>query len=328
VDLPTEICFRLVKPRVLARERSIVTKQETYSTKVADPEADFAGLNLATFTKHDYDLWRDDELRNQFLDHFNPDSVKGKNVLDFGCGSGRLSFLMVELGAKRVDALDLDPDNLERAARILATENLDLAYEPQFKLAANAKEIPYPDQSFDIILCFDVVEHIMKPDLILREWQRVLRPGGKVYVWWQPYYHPYGHHLLPYMPLPWAHVFFSKQTLAKTCMRVHNLPEYVPRYWDLDEKGKKREMQTPARAETLGGINCMSISSFEKRCRSAGLGITRKEPHAFGGSAAVTAVSRLCSKTPFLSEFFTAYLIYEIGRASDGTARGAGTETG
>ncbi|MCP4592352.1 MAG: hypothetical protein GY842_16590, partial [bacterium] len=41
-----------------------------------------------------YGRWRDESLRRQLTDHFHPDRLRGKDVLDFGCGTGELSMLL------------------------------------------------------------------------------------------------------------------------------------------------------------------------------------------------------------------------------------------
>lgn len=159
---------------------------------------------------------------------------------------------------------------------------------------------------------YDVLEHIYEPEAILQEWKRVLSDQGKICIWWQPYYHPYGHHLMAYMPIPWAHALFSDKTLAAVCKRIFDMPEYVPRYWDLDSDGGKKNKQFGGKY--LGGVNRLTIGRFERLCQSAGLQIQRREAYSFVGSRLVEKISSICTSLPLLNEFFTAYMIYEIGK--------------
>jgi hypothetical protein len=161
------------------------------------------------------------------------------------------------------------------------------------------------------LLCFDVLEHIMSLKAILLEWQRVLTRNGKVFIWWQPYFHPYGHHLMAYMPIPWAHVIFSSRTIGIACKRIFDLPEYVPRYWDLNEKGEKKN-KVFSGTKDMGGVNGVTISRFERLCKATGLRIRRAQAYPFVGSRLVTYTSMICSRVPFVREFFTAYMIYEL----------------
>src|SRR5262249_6375906 len=61
----------------------------------------------ATFSVDKYDEWREESLKSQFEDYFHWDLIKGKRVLDFGCGTGPLSALCAKNGAASVVGLDL-----------------------------------------------------------------------------------------------------------------------------------------------------------------------------------------------------------------------------
>jgi len=45
-------------------------------------------------------------------------------------------------------------------------------------LAVAAEDIPMPDASFDFILCIDALDHVMNPEMVLHEMERLLKPGG------------------------------------------------------------------------------------------------------------------------------------------------------
>jgi SAM-dependent methyltransferase len=305
--LATELCFRLVRPRVIRREAALSAAAGNRRT-AGNGEA---GANPAVFDPAQYTDWRRRQLEAQFHDHFGGVSLKGKAVLDFGCGTGQLCLLAAGAGAARVEGVDLRETDIAQA-RCRAADQ-DLPVRPSFAVARDEAHIDYPDSSFDLILCFDTVEHIYQYRAIIREWYRILRPGGRILIWWQPYYHPWGHHLEVKIPLPWAHVLFSKRTLSETCDRVHAMPEYRPRLWDLDEHGHPLPL-APGVPEHLGGVNGLTIRKFERLCRAQGLRISRREAHAFRGPGAVEAISGLLARLPLFNEFFTAYMIYELER--------------
>jgi len=48
------------------------------------------------------------------------------------------------------------------------------------------------NESFDLICCFDSLEHVTLPEAIVREWHRALHAKGQVWIWWLPWCHPYG----------------------------------------------------------------------------------------------------------------------------------------
>jgi len=92
----------------------------------------------------------------RFLDNFSCNV----RILDIGCGEG----VLVE----------------EYAAKGYAIEGLDLNYESQWVKRGNVLDMPYKDDTFDIVLLLDVFEHIAFSDQprALHEIRRVLKPGG------------------------------------------------------------------------------------------------------------------------------------------------------
>jgi ubiquinone/menaquinone biosynthesis C-methylase UbiE len=100
-----------------------------------------------------------------------------EHVLDVGCGTGNLSLaLLRRLGSDgRVTALDLSLAMLEHARR--KTEDTRVTW-----LRAAADALPLADTAFDRVLCFSAWPHFDRPDAVVQEWRRVLRPGGCAHV--------------------------------------------------------------------------------------------------------------------------------------------------
>jgi SAM-dependent methyltransferase len=91
---------------------------------------------------------------------------EGAQVLDAGCGTGRT---MDELrGYGEVHGFDLNPRGAEHAK---GRGHRDVR-------VARVEEIPYQDDSFDLVTCLDVIEHTPDDLVSLRELRRVTRPGG------------------------------------------------------------------------------------------------------------------------------------------------------
>jgi SAM-dependent methyltransferase len=88
-----------------------------------------------------------------------------------GPGSGIYLPLLCEL-FEHVTASDIEPEYLEHLAEIVGKRpNLELAVDD---IAASGLE----PESFDLVLCSEVIEHIAEPDRVLAGLWRVLRPGG------------------------------------------------------------------------------------------------------------------------------------------------------
>ena len=290
--LADAVCFNLARYRISTR-------------KAGD-----AGENPWSFDIDSYIEWRTADLRRQ-LRTFRTD-LTGLDVLDFGCGGGALTALVAQLGVKDIIGIDVEPKSIEIARARL--ERLRLPVQPQFVLASNASTIDLPNASVDVILCFDTVEHILEYEKIMREWRRVLRANGRVFIWWCPWCHPYGHHVESLIPLPWAHVVFPEHVLTATCARIYDLPEFRPRAWDLDEAGRKKPNKWHA-LNQLPELNRLTISKFERICRQVGLRIEERQTVGFGGSA-LSRLTRVFTRIPVLREFFTSCVICELRPAA------------
>ena len=96
----------------------------------------------------------------------------GKRALEVGCGGGMLSEEIARLG---FETFGIDPSqrSLEVAASHAVLGGLSIAYR---KGAGEA--LPYPDHSFDVVFCCDVLEHVRDLPRVVSEVSRVLKPGG------------------------------------------------------------------------------------------------------------------------------------------------------
>ncbi|MCW4049113.1 MAG: class I SAM-dependent methyltransferase [Candidatus Bathyarchaeota archaeon] len=95
-----------------------------------------------------------------------------KNVLEIGCGVGVLSSYLADKYSWSVTGIDIDSEQIEIARRDQA-ENEYLKF-----VEADATNLPYGDDDFDLVLSFDVLHHI--PDWVgaIGEIYRVLKPDG------------------------------------------------------------------------------------------------------------------------------------------------------
>ena len=108
----------------------------------------------------------------------------GDLVLDMGCGAGRHAFETVRRGC-RIVALDQSLEELidvrnTFAAMIEAGELHDQVQGQP--VSADALKLPFADETFDRIICSEVLEHIPDDQTAIGELARVLRPGGSIAV--------------------------------------------------------------------------------------------------------------------------------------------------
>lgn len=176
------------------------------------------------------------------------EELRGKDVLDFGCGIG-VEAIEVARVARSVFGLDIVPRLLEEARQRAAAAGV--ADRCRFGLTA-------PDRPVDVILSLDSFEHFDDPGNVLATMYRLLRPGGRVVTSFGPtWYHPYGGHL--FSVFPWAHLVFSEPAL----IRWRN---------DIRSDGATRFR------EVEGGLNQMTIRRFERLVEGSSFKVVLVEP--------------------------------------------------
>jgi len=104
---------------------------------------------------------------------FASNFVKHKNVLDMASGEGTGSTYLINNDAKRVIGADVSKHALSQALLI------NTGKKAEFVLL-NGQSIPFADNSFDVVVSFETIEHTHNPDMFLKECKRVIKNGGTI----------------------------------------------------------------------------------------------------------------------------------------------------
>ena len=128
--------------------------------------------------------------------------VRGKHVVDFGCGDGNETVEMIRCGAALVTGVEM-PDVLVKTRKTLE----EAGVMDRCRLTSNAE-----GSEADMVVSLDSFEHFADPEGILKLILQILRPGGTLHIsfGWM-WYHPTGSHLIE-LP-PWSHVLFSEKAV-------------------------------------------------------------------------------------------------------------------
>lgn len=108
--------------------------------------------------------WVIARIKEQFQEH------KDLRLLDVGCGGGFLSNALAKEGYQ-ITGLDTSAESLRVAKAHDSTETVNY-------VQGDAYKIPFPDGSFEVITAMDFLEHVDKPELVVKEISRLLKPGG------------------------------------------------------------------------------------------------------------------------------------------------------
>ena len=169
--------------------------------------------------------------------------VKGKRVVDFGCGGGYQAVAYAKAGASSVVGIEIAEHLAAICVDRVQRENLTGIVRIERQLSEQ--------DSADIIVSQNSFEHFLEPEAILWELQRALAPGGRIYITFgPPWFAPTGTHMGFFCRLPWLQLLFPESTVME-----------VRSFFRSDGATTYRE----------AGLGHISIARFERVIRSCGL---------------------------------------------------------
>lgn len=142
-------------------DRAEISKFEALASRWWDTESEFKTL-------HDIN-----PLRTNYIDR--QAHLAGKKVLDVGCGGGLLSEAMAQRGAS-VTGIDMGQANIDTAKLHALESGLKIDYQ----LIAVEELAAKQPESFDLVTCLEMLEHVPNPESIIQACYRLVKPGGKV----------------------------------------------------------------------------------------------------------------------------------------------------
>lgn len=201
-------------------------------------------------------------------------TIQGKDILDFGSGSGFQSIAMAQSGARYVFGLDSNRAGIAEAGRLATKLGI------QSKVEFGDKIVQGERGRFDLVVCQNSMEHFRNPLEALETMKSALRPDGKIMLTFAPpWYAPYGSHAQIYTKVPWVNLLFSESTVM--AVRSHFRHDGATKYEDVE-----------------GGLNKMTVAKFERIVSSTGMKYTYK---AYIGVKKLNVLTRI----PLVRELFT-----------------------
>lgn len=117
-------------------------------------------------------------------------ALAARRILDLGSGMGGTSVALALEGAFPL-AFEYNREYCEIVRLRAARYDLDLPV-----INGAGEDLPFASASFDLAICWDVLEHVQNPERLIAELARVVRPGGRVlitainrFAWRDPHYH-------------------------------------------------------------------------------------------------------------------------------------------
>lgn len=102
--------------------------------------------------------------------------LKGKRVLDVGCGGGILAESMARLGAS-VKGIDL----AEKPLKVAQLHGLESGIKVDYEAISAESLAAREPQSFDVVTCMEMLEHVPEPNQTISACAKLVKPGGMVF---------------------------------------------------------------------------------------------------------------------------------------------------
>lgn len=143
----------------------------------------------------------------------------GKSVLDCGCGNGRGSIFAASNDALEISCIDLSSTNIQSTSMNLKKVGAKIKYLHHGAL----ESMPFNNDEFDVIWCNGVLMHTVEPDKCLEEILRVLKPGGRAWIY------VYGSGGIYWRIIDVLRKI-TKDITAERCIKILELMSYGNRY--------------------------------------------------------------------------------------------------
>jgi predicted O-methyltransferase YrrM len=196
--------------RPIAPERTYVPRGSCETSLPPSVVASFLQVSFArlcdSLARHDDPDYVGAVVCNQILAYLDPPALRGKRILDFGCGSGASTFWIATVFPEtEVVGVELDPRSIRLAREVQAVRHLP---NVQFHVSPDGNSLAPGIGMFDFVMLSAVYEHLLpheRRQVMPLLWSG-LRDGGVLFVNGTPHrYFPYEHHstglwLVNYLP--------------------------------------------------------------------------------------------------------------------------------
>jgi len=154
--------------------------------------------------------------------------LTGLEVLDIGAGEMLTDFGMLPLGVAKLTALDVHnqpPEFIDSVQQRLTAGGFSVAADYRQRIeyvGYDGENMPFPDEYFDVVCSWGVMEHVKNLPRVLAEARRVCKQGGRVFLYTYPFWPClYGSHLSDFITEPFFHLkhdaVWVRQHLEEYC---------------------------------------------------------------------------------------------------------------
>jgi ubiquinone/menaquinone biosynthesis C-methylase UbiE len=222
--------------------------------------------------------------------------IAGQTVLDFGCAEGGKLLTWANEGPQVLIGIDTDL-RLLRAGVGLSSNSI--TGQIRVNLVQNDPlGLPLRSDGIDTILCIDTMEHVEHVEEVIREWYRVLFPGGHAFVQYQHFEMPFAYHADRVLLIPWCHLWLTDSELR-------HLVKFAC------EDRKSATGDDAGQGGVIPFLNRLTVSSFRRVVEAIGFEIMVWQLRRFRGGTLPMArwLSRMFEQSAGLRPYLSRDLI-------------------
>jgi 2-polyprenyl-3-methyl-5-hydroxy-6-metoxy-1,4-benzoquinol methylase len=249
-----------------------------------------------------------DEFVASLAGYVDLNLLRGKDVLDVGCGwGGKAVFLAERFGPRTIHGFDLPGGIYD--PKVPAAFAAERGVTSCTFTSGHAERIPYEDERFDVVLSEDVLEHVADPAAAVRECRRVLRPGGIMIAKFPSFRMMFAHHLDRALPWPGLHYLLPMKTWAAGLNEAREDPAWGLRFQPFDAI-----VSTPYCSSITANLNGMTLADFRSVLADVGMRVRALELVPFRPQSrrrrALKAIYRLLFRIERLREYLASCVLF------------------
>lgn len=248
----------------------------------------------------DFEYNHTSNLLSMYSKILDLDTFKNKKILEIGCWGWWKSVYIAEKYNGEVVWIDINDDFLKQANKFAKEKKVEDFVKFYNKSAISTW---FDNETFDLVIMSDVIEHIPKTQELFNEVFRVLKKWWIIIFDFAPYYHYFWHHLWDTIQIPWIHLFFTDDFLIKLYKKSTN------HLVDWENRVNLRIWRDIKNKEVFHYLNKISRKNFEEIILSF---INENNIKDYKINYHILKNINFFSKIPLLREVFIKHIIWYI----------------
>ncbi|MEZ6150012.1 MAG: class I SAM-dependent methyltransferase [Pirellulaceae bacterium] len=258
------------------------------------------------------------ETSPMYFDKFFDLSAKLRDarVVDIGCGLGGRTCSLASHGVRQVVGVDINRAEVVQAQELLLRlGNNEMRDKIRFQTVSEFKTSSN-EESFDIALLVDSLEHVTNPIEILNQAHSMLRPGGACYFSTWGWYHHQASHVGSIVPIPFATVFFSDKQILDAVRRIVAQPYYVASMWDSNPPALRWQGCNSLHDRPGEYLNKFTIRKFRKAMAASEFSKWELKTEGFSATShRVLACFNFLTRIPLVQEVYHSVVLGRLIKA-------------